>query len=177
MTPNSDRQERLHRWKQIADSHAKPAAMYAPTRSGPLVEGDLLAFSEQDVPGIWWAVLKRHPEDEDLWEIVPADTVDMVGTADVSVLSAFGRLSLRCGLSVWLHQEDVEADSRAGALDAWDLSRAQDKLADVLNGEAEGGLAADEADADPELAEWIEELMRSRGRLQASLHAPRALQL
>ena len=80
--------------------------------------GDLLLMPETADRGLEWAVLAATPDDPRRVLLVPADTVPMIGSADVEVPAeeVVGPLSLRCRFAMWVRVDEGDLDGRKGTV-------------------------------------------------------------
>lgn len=119
-----------------------------------------------------WAVLAAAPEDPRRVLMVPADTVPLVGSADVEVPAdkVLGPLSLRCRYGVWRRLGDGDLAQREGAGSvapayvAWALEKCRALAARSLVGSA----SERDVDSDPEYQEWEEVLAAAQRALERS---------
>lgn len=133
--------------------------------------GDLFVFEATREHELEWLVLLRGEDSR--WLVVPADTVPLVGSADVEVPphSPGGPLSLRCRWGVWLEARDFVSAHRVGVVSQEDLDRAQRKWREIEEGRIQATVTEQDVDGDPEYGEW-ERVLRSARK---ALHQRRDL--
>jgi len=119
--------------------------------------GDLFLF-QKVVPGIEWAVILSHPDDDQLWFVVPADQNPMVGTWDIAVpsLAECGPLTLRCAVGLWVHADDFDLEFRSGFIESKYIDAARGRLSQMVSGN--DVFVVETIDADPDYEEWHSEI-------------------
>src|SRR5882762_6419956 len=103
-TENLDVATRMRRLVDRAAERARELGRVLADRgSGPL-PGDLYAFDIDVEVSVLWAVIKPHPDGDDVHLVIPADTNPLTGTADVRVpeVALCGPLTLRCDRAQWV---------------------------------------------------------------------------
>jgi len=144
----------------------------------PPQPGDLFVLAATaDLP-VEWAILDRRPG-KAAGELlaVPADTRALAGSADVEVPAELsgGPLSLRCRFGVWLDATLFEPELRSGALTPDIVAEALQRFRRLEAGDLEASPLAEEVDADPEYADWIQEVPE-RARTLAAAARPAVAQ-
>lgn len=126
--------------------------------------GDVYMLEEGVDEAIEWVALEP---DGGRWFLVPADTVPLVGSADVAVPAArpCGPLYLRCGSGLWLDRPP-DAGERTGTLAPADLERALARRQAVAAGDA-GSVTEREVDDEPEYRQWLEVVSQVRSAVAA----------
>jgi hypothetical protein len=116
-----------------------------------------------------WAVVAVHPDRPHLLFAVPADGNPLFGLADLPLVDQAGRrLTLRCGLGLWLPRDVFPAERRLRLLSAEHLRRAREKLRQVTAGALDGPEAARESEANPDYREWMVLVAAAVERLAAA---------
>ncbi|MCP4662918.1 MAG: hypothetical protein GY856_46595 [bacterium] len=152
--------------------HASAALWEERRRAASPVAGELLLMRETAEHAIEWAVLGSAPDEPQRVLMVPADTVPLVGSADVEVPAddAAGPLSLRCRYGLWRRLGDSDLGPRQGSVAvapeyvAWALEKYRAIAARALVGSA----SERDVDTDPEYQEWEEVLALAQGALERS---------
>lgn len=159
---------------------ARAAAVAAGRAAGALdregggepAPGDLYVLREAAAFAVEWLVIERDAGDRERLFVVPADTNPLLGGDDWALTgdAAIGPLSLRCGFGLWLGAGRLAAAPRVGSVAPESLAPAARWCAAVR-----GTGAAGAAGADPEVEDWLEEVIApARAAVTAILEAPAA---
>ncbi len=153
-------QSRLERLKIEARERCAGAHDRREERSGSSPRtGDVLRLDETAELAVLWALVE-YDANVRRFLAVAADTSPLVGSTDVEVPpeSTSGALSLRCGVEVWLGEDEIDAAHRVGSLTGAIVEEVREKRAEIASGDdVEGRLFAQETDIDPEYRDWMED--------------------
>ena len=111
--------------------------------------------------GIFLLLVKRHPDDENLWFALPYDMNSLVGTWDVAVIERghdISTMTIRCGHGLWITTHELNSINcvLCNLIDDNYVSEANQRLAMMVgNGTP---ITKEEVDADIEYQEWIDEV-------------------
>ena len=137
-----------------------------PTQLRP---GDLVHLAATDPLPVEWLVVQIHSRQRRAW-LVPADDGPAPGGEDIGVSQAdFGApLTLRCGFSVWVSQDDLAAGRFTGRVPTAALAAAQDRcrvLAAAGEDRVRGAEGASSADR-----QWVAEVLEPARRTLEERH-------
>lgn len=145
-------------------------ARVAPERDRRLRSGDVFVSPLTRAFPVEWAVLEDDHGDSRVL-VVAADTLPLVGRADVAVgANEGGPLNLRCGYALWLPTAALGDSPTTGRVETAAVERARrvhDRGFDPASGQ-------DPSDDDPEYLDWIESTIRPAHRALGVLALPRA---
>lgn len=138
-----------------------------------ITAGTSFLFAETlNLPVQWVAVL-QHKDNSSLWFLVAADDYPLVGSCDIELAEAasLAPLVLRCGVGLWAHAADIEADKYVGSIDPAYVDYARDRLSGMVLGDLPSTEACRIADSDPDYEEWLGELSRAAGQIEARIQS------
>ena len=149
-----------------AQAKAQRRQRLVESRKGAPQPGDLFQ-SPVAAADVLWAVIQSDTEDNQRLFLVPADDHPLAGITDVAVPrdEVCGPLVLRCGSGVWFPADQLNTDSRVGALAERFVRDARKKLAQMIRGTLIGSSREREAETDPEYEYWTERVAAVRQQL------------
>src|SRR3954453_8904882 len=132
-----DRSGRIRDVTMEAERRVEEIARKLEARPDGPLPGDLYWFRHDTEATVLWAVIKPHPDPDDLHLVVPADTNPLSGSADVRVpeKALCGPLTLRCDRGQWLPREGFGVGRRVGYLEDIYVAWASAMLARLVTGE------------------------------------------
>lgn len=164
-----DRAGRVRDMRLDADRRVDEIARKLESRSEGPLPGDLYWFTHDTEATVLWAVVKPHPDGEDLHLVVPSDTNPLSGSADVRIpeQALCGPLTVRCDRAQWLPREGFAVGKRVGYLEDIYIAWASTMLGRLATGEPlpvdEGARQIDWA---PEYRNWIRTIARASDRVR-----------
>jgi hypothetical protein len=155
--------EALRKYKSNADAIAR--------LPGEVSQGDLFFFRLPKQVPVEWCVIFSHPDNRDLWFVVPGDQCHLIGTRDIEVpdFAEYGPMNLRCGCGLWIHSDDFNFEFRTGRLDMQYVEQVRDRLSQIVDNDLPTVDSIRETDAHPDYVEWIEELSAAVDALESAL--------
>ncbi len=158
MSADSDRRERLRQQTAAAATAARERQQERELR-GPR-PADLYVLEDSAGSLLEWAVLATPAGNVPQVELIPADSLALIGTGDV-VSSGGDRspLALRCRYPVLLPAAALEPRRRSGTISEGTLEKARNKKTRIEMGESVGSALERQVDAEPEYQSWCEDVL------------------
>ena len=123
-----------------------------------ILPGDLFNFKLPKVVPVNFCSTFTHPDDKQLWYVVPCDDFSLVGTKDVVLPESDGGSRLRCAMGTWVHEDDFCDSVRVGHLKADYVSQVRERLARMLEDDLPDVQYLRDNDNHPDYREWMQEL-------------------
>lgn len=122
--------------------------------------GDLFLFHMPQPVAVKWCAIFKHPNNSELWYVVPGDDLMLVGARDVAVPedTQEGPMVLRCGCGLWVHEDDFALKNRIGQIDQEYVEQVRDHLSRIVDNDLSKDETIVSVDDDPDYLEWMEEL-------------------
>lgn len=133
--------------------------------------GDLFVFRLPKPVPVEWCVVFSHPDNRDLWFVVPGDQCHLIGTRDIEVptFAEYGPMNLRCGCGLWIHSDDFNFEFRTGRLDMQYIEQVRDRLAQIVDNDLPTVESIRETDTHPDYVDWMEDLSAAVDALESEL--------
>lgn len=117
--------------------------------------GHLYVFPVELEVALRFAVVLSHPDDDEMWFLVPADDFSWVGPTDIAVEDhPLSPLVLRCNHGLWLSGEDVAKGRLVGRLDDQSVENAAQMMSDMVTGQLDATKKQLETEELEEYEEW-----------------------
>lgn len=149
---------------EAIEKHNAELAVLTNKAGQPVQTGDVFLFPEPTEIDLQWVVVVRHSE-KPLLFAVPADGHPLVGLTDVE----FGSRVMRCGLGLWIHQDEFRPELRVDVVEERHVRRALEKLAQIGSGNIRGSALQRETEANPDYEDWLLEVDHAVDRLAKAL--------
>ncbi|MCG8463071.1 MAG: hypothetical protein MI919_42860 [Holophagales bacterium] len=126
--------------------------------------GDLLVAEHAEQRPDFWLLAEQRDTG---WRLVPVDIDPICGRFDVALggQNAFGALTARCALGLWIEASGIESLSVAGPVGEGELARIRSCLASVDRGLERGTELERETEQELEYLDLVAEIDRARVRL------------
>uniref|UniRef100_A0A7C4QQ30 Uncharacterized protein n=1 Tax=Schlesneria paludicola TaxID=360056 RepID=A0A7C4QQ30_9PLAN len=131
--------------------------------------GDLYVFDVgRDDVGVEWLVVRVHPDDSEMYLVVPVDDFPLAGTPDLVLPEdRVGRpMIVRGGEADWFPRSLFTPKFRVGALPDDVLLLVRKLMADLARGRV-AAPADPTVDGDPEYEDWLADVAQARENLLA----------
>lgn len=139
----------------------------------PISAGDVFVLEMPDPLPLWWTAVATHTDDDELWRMVPGDTLHLLGPADVRIEhhSHLPDLTFRPSCAVWVHRSDIDPEGRLSRLDRGDVETLYRAICHINAEPFATPVESDGDDSwDPDLADWLDTLRAGVESLERSLH-------
>ncbi len=151
----NDRFEKLRKKASEAIGKAKAHKRSVAEGAGEIAAGNLYLFAVDMELALRFAVVMSHPDDEELYFLVPTDDFSLVGSTDIAVEDhPLGPMTLRCNHGTWMPGEELAACRLVGRLDERWTDAAAQMLSDMVTGELDPTQEELETEELAEYDEW-----------------------
>jgi hypothetical protein len=166
--------ERLRPAVDAARSRAEKLKAVLAGRGTGVTAGDLFLFRLPGELAFCWAALFSHPDDAAVWFAVPVDDNPLAGSADLAAVeSASGdRVTLRCGLGLWIPQTAFGQAQRAGVVAEGEVRQARARLAALARGKLQVSADQEATENEPAYQAWMTEVAGAEETLSRLLAGP-----
>jgi hypothetical protein len=139
-------------------------------RSGSPAPGDLYVLRLETQLPVEWLVVRAHPEHRDQMFVVPVDDAPLAGTPDVPLPRELVHrpLTARCGQGAWVPAAILPKRCRVSALPPEALHLVRDGVARLARGEFVKDPQREQADDNPNYADWMGLVEKARLELEDS---------